>query len=1818
MKYYTLKNSFLCTLAAILSIAGIQSASAHTEAEEKPIQIAVQLSENTHSADISFAVSEEYTVADSSINGVSFDIAEGYTVTENGTYQFAASVQKDGIDAETYSEDITVEGITAETVFADTEASDNAIAYLELTVSDSSLHTYEDADGLVYYHGYTGNNNEGWYQLNSDDAYVLVMSDAELEQQMNASANQPQTFADPQPAISYYAASTGSDTTGDGTLANPYATLNKAYAGAAVNTETNIYILDDITVSSTIAFNGNKTINLLSANADGTAADTGTESHKIIDATAGGATLLALTAGTLNTSYIVFDGNKGNGQQYNGGNGALGIIGINGEGAVYNANQGTVIQNFYNISSFTGGVVLIRNGYANFNGALLQDNITQINDTSGQTNAGVYYVGSADGGAFTNTVFKNLTSYQGGAAIRTNISLPITIDGCQFINNDGMTISGGSIYYTGGDLSIANSLFETNKSNANGGAVYAINGTVTIDNSTFTGSQAQAGSAIYQSGGTLTIKDSVTTDDSKPSFISNTGVTSGAIYFAGQSISVNNAVFNENKATNGVGAAITLNSGGTNRTLNIADSSFTKNSATHSGGAVYTGDVPTVVERSFFNENSTSTAAGYGGAIHNSSTLEITASQFKNNTASKSGGAISGNMVSISDSSILTGNKAQAEGGAVNCLGIATISDSKFNSNSAGTYGGAIYAGGLLLSNSTVNSNTSDANGGAITVGNYALTPTFTTSQITNSTISGNAADKNGGAIYTNGPIAIDSSTISSNTANNGAGIYTHTYLSYAGAVALQNGTKIEKNRSTGVGAGVFLFNGTSLTMKDDASIANNTVTVGEGGGIYQMASQTTVAMQDAASITGNRCGPNGNSGGVYNANSAAGSFSVKDSAVIDGNHVGYGDVAANYYILNTSANKNAYEITVAGALSDTASIHVMTYVNERDIKIAEAITGYSITEEDRVKFVHDRYTRGQTDAYPIVFDANSSTGNTNNLNLYASNYTEVHKYEGDSDLTEHFVGTPGSAADLSHREPKYGFTLSYIGYTDTAHSTEVRVNDGDEITVPADDSLEIVFYNTRNKYSVHFESEDVNTADILHGDPQQVFYQDKAAAGVGISIHDPVNYYFTGWKYTIATETGTVSEITMDYTDVPITGDVTFTATFAKVPFASIITLANGSVSVINGTQAKDIVDGITEDTYEWEADAEGPFTAIASFKADPNYRVKSIRVVIPSSGASAEKILDLDDTAAQTIISNAEMTAAIAIDADKSYGTVTLDHLEKSAQVFVEFEEKPQMTVTFDANGGTPAAIETRKVYEGDIIGEEPEVNPVWDGHYFVGYSENQNDTFDQYDPEYVITKNDAEVTKTKTYYAIWDTISTNEYDILVYLQTGTDTEGNAIYEVSTRDSFLRATANEGTTVYALSGNEPKSITGYTYHKNHEDELISGTVTSINNSDADKLILKVFYDLNKYDLMFEENGGTAVQDTSLFYKQALPDITITKEGSVFLGWYEDPGFVHAFDVTKDTMPSYNLTLYARWAKQYSIEYHLDGGTNSADNPASYVSGKGVDSFSDPVKEGSTFLGWYKDAAFTKPISAIDAATAGTIHLYAKWDTPIKPTAVPSPSATEKPAGKTCQDDGYPEGYTWSDEKQACIFTGETPVPTASAKPTASPSPSTETADKDPSITVTKVPEDAGGSSGSADGSQSQGADAQSSAGTENVPGQPADSTGRSWALINLLCAVLAAVLAVIKLLQKTDKTDDPEDEEDWQYDEDGNVIQVEFERKNLLFKIITAIAAVGSILLFILTENLSLPIGLVDQWTIWMVLILIAAIAGACLGSKWKQKED
>ena len=55
-------------------------------------------------------------------------------------------------------------------------------------------------------------------------------------------------------------------------------------------------------------------------------------------------------------------------------------------------------------------------------------------------------------------------------------------------------------------------------------------------------------------------------------------------------------------------------------------------------------------------------------------------------------------------------------------------------------------------------------------------------------------------------------------------------------------------------------------------------------------------------------------------------------------------------------------------------------------------------------------------------------------------------------------------------------------------------------------------------------------------------------------------------------------------------------------------------------------------------------------------------------------------------------------------------------------------------------------------------------------------------------------------------------------------------------------------------------------------------------------------------------------------------------------------------------------------------------------DAPVRFDIQEGVDALPVPVSEYFDFIGWYFDAGFTKPATAIAAGTEGTVNLYAKW----------------------------------------------------------------------------------------------------------------------------------------------------------------------------------------------------------------------------------------
>lgn len=167
---------------------------------------------------------------------------------------------------------------------------------------------------------------------------------------------------------------------------------------------------------------------------------------------------------------------------------------------------------------------------------------------------------------------------------------------------------------------------------------------------------------------------------------------------------------------------------------------------------------------------------------------------------------------------------------------------------------------------------------------------------------------------------------------------------------------------------------------------------------------------------------------------------------------------------------------------------------------------------------------------------------------------------------------------------------------------------------------------------------------------------------------------------------------------------------------------------------------------------------------------------------------------------------------------------------------------------------------------------------------------------------------------------------------------------------------------------------------------------VTSIDGSGGypNEIVLQaVAY--TKSNITYNLNGGSnPVSNPNIYYegKEVITLADATKDGYTFDGWYKDAEFTTKVTSIPTTQTG-DITLYAKFLKNYKITYDLNGGTNG-DNPGTYASGIGVDSFADASKEGCTFAGWYTDETFSVKVTSISANQTGDITLYAKF-TPNK-----------------------------------------------------------------------------------------------------------------------------------------------------------------------------------------------------------------------------------
>ena len=131
---------------------------------------------------------------------------------------------------------------------------------------------------------------------------------------------------------------------------------------------------------------------------------------------------------------------------------------------------------------------------------------------------------------------------------------------------------------------------------------------------------------------------------------------------------------------------------------------------------------------------------------------------------------------------------------------------------------------------------------------------------------------------------------------------------------------------------------------------------------------------------------------------------------------------------------------------------------------------------------------------------------------------------------------------------------------------------------------------------------------------------------------------------------------------------------------------------------------------------------------------------------------------------------------------------------------------------------------------------------------------------------------------------------------------------------------------------------------------------------------------------------------------------------------------------------------------------------------------------------------------------------------------------------------------------------------------------------------------------------------------------GEEDIADEPTPlAMGGAWALVNLILTVLTVLGSVMLLVGYIGKKQKERE------DEDGNVIlnaegeaEMDDIKKKGGWRLASILPAVAAVIAFILTENMRLPMVLVDKWTLLMIVIALVQLLVAYFSRKETQEPE
>ena len=567
---------------------------------------------------------------------------------------------------------------------------------------------------------------------------------------------------------------------------------------------------------------------------------------------------------------------------------------------------------------------------------------------------------------------------------------------------------------------------------------------------------------------------------------------------------------------------------------------------------------------------------------------------------------------------------------------------------------------------------------------------------------------------------------------------------------------------------------------------------------------------------------------------------------------------------------------------------------------------------------------------------------------------------------------------------------------------------------------------------------------------------------------------------------------------------------------------------------------------------------------------------------------------------------------------------------------KEANSYTLTYDLDGGeweNDTTYTYTKKYNEEV---EVKADPTKTGYTFAGWTSAEVE---------VVNGKFTMPAKNVTLKAKWNV---NKYTIKWVnwddSEVRTDTEVAYGTELEVPEDPIREADAEYTYTFASWTPEIETVTG--------DATYKATYTK---------------EANTYTLTYDLDGGEWENDTTYAYpKKYNEEVEVkadpTKEGYTFAGWTSaEVKVVNG----KFTMPAKNVTLKAKWeANIYKVTYDLDGGEwTEATNEFPYEYKATVEVVKTvPTREGYKFSGWrseevtIENGAFTMP--------AKDVVLKAVWEANPTPTPIPSeeptptPAPTEEPTPTPAPtEEPTPTPAPTEEPTPTPAPTEEpTPTPAPTEEPTPTPAPTEEstptpapnpnpnpatptptpvapvvpatvaTPTPKPTATPSTTPSDNGGKGdGNNDGEIGETINDNETplANGEDIADNATPLAGLgtgAWALINLILTIVTTLLSILLLIGYIGKKKKALEDEDGNVvlDENGKEVMEYEKNKKGLWRLISIIPALIAIIVFIFTEDMTLPMIFVDKWTILHVVIALVQVVVMVLCKKKKDEND